>query len=130
MNLIDFSSALNTIIPQHLLNKLAPLGLGIPQCNWLLDFLTNRPQGADGKQHLQRHLPEHRLPKGCVLSPLLFTLMTHDCCARFSTNHIVKNADNTTVVGLISDDEELVYREKVRQLVKWCNTNNLVLNVD
>ena len=56
--------------------------------------------------------------------------MTHDCCARFSTNHMVKYADNTTVVGLIKDDNEDAYREEVRQLVGWCNTHNLVLNVN
>ncbi|KAF7646431.1 hypothetical protein LDENG_00188040, partial [Lucifuga dentata] len=49
--------------------------------------------------------------------------MTHDCC-------IVKYADDTTVVGLIRDDNDLAYREEVEQLVDWCNLNNLVLNVD
>ncbi len=69
-------------------------------------------------------------PQGCVLSPLLFTMMTHDCRARFSTNHVVKYADDTTVVGFIQEDNEQAYREEVRQLVDWCNTNNLLLNVE
>ena len=37
---------------------------------------------------------------------------------------------NTAVVGLIWDDKELVYREEVKQLADWCNTNNLSLNVN
>ncbi|XP_040908606.1 NACHT, LRR and PYD domains-containing protein 12-like, partial [Toxotes jaculatrix] len=69
-------------------------------------------------------------PQGCVLSPLLFTLMTHDCVPRSATNHIVKFADDTTVVGLIRDDNDLAYREEVEQLVRWCEGNNLILNVD
>ncbi|XP_061817520.2 uncharacterized protein [Nerophis lumbriciformis] len=53
--------------------------------------------------------------------------MTHDCCARSTTNHIVKY---TTVVGLIRDNNDIDYREEVKHLVDWCTTNNLVLNVD
>ncbi|KAL0147043.1 hypothetical protein M9458_057567 [Cirrhinus mrigala] len=68
-------------------------------------------------------------PQGCVLSPLLFTLLTHDCTAKFSSNHIIKFADDTTVVGLISNNDETHYREEVAQLAKWCGANNLSLNV-
>ena len=41
MLFLDFSSAFNTIIPQWLVDK---LGFSTPLCNWLLDFLTGRPQ--------------------------------------------------------------------------------------
>ena len=131
MLFLDFSSAFNTIIPQQLVDKLDPLGLGTPLCNWLLDFLTNRPQSVRvGNNSSSVISLSTGSPQGCVLSPLLFTLMTHDCCARFSTNHMVKYADDTTVVGLIKDDNEDAYREEVRQLVGWCDTHNLVLNVN
>nr|XP_061780940.1 uncharacterized protein LOC133572176 [Nerophis lumbriciformis]XP_061780941.1 uncharacterized protein LOC133572176 [Nerophis lumbriciformis] len=56
--------------------------------------------------------------------------MTHDCCARSTTNHIVKYADDTTVVGLIRDNNDMDNREEVKHLVDWCRTNNLVLNVN
>lgn len=55
--------------------------------------------------------------------------MTHDCCTRYNSNHIIKFADDTTVVGLISNKDELAYRE-VNQLVVWCDNNNLSLNVN
>ena len=41
----------------------------------------------------------------------------------------VKFADDTTVIGLISDDDESAYRDDVKQLVSWCASNDLVLNV-
>ncbi|KAK3526815.1 hypothetical protein QTP70_033751 [Hemibagrus guttatus] len=44
MLFIDFSSAFNTIIPQHLIEKLSLLGLNNSLCNWILDLLTGRPQ--------------------------------------------------------------------------------------
>ncbi|KAI4892920.1 hypothetical protein NFI96_001301 [Prochilodus magdalenae] len=38
MLFIDFSSAFNTIIPQHLIGKLNLLGLNTSLSNWILDF--------------------------------------------------------------------------------------------
>ncbi|KAK1803181.1 hypothetical protein P4O66_021705, partial [Electrophorus voltai] len=92
MLFIDFSSAFNTIVPQHLIGKLSLLGLNTSLCNWILDFLTGRPQS--------------------------------------SSNHIIKFADDTTVVGLINKVNESAYREEVQELVSWCKVNNLYLNVD
>ena len=41
---IDYSSAITTIVPSKVINKLRTLGLNISLCNWILDFLTGRPQ--------------------------------------------------------------------------------------
>ncbi|KAI3367873.1 hypothetical protein L3Q82_026708 [Scortum barcoo] len=41
---------------------------------------------------------------------------------------VVKFADNTTIVGLISDNDETHYREEIQHLTQWCSNNNLVLN--
>lgn len=65
-----------------------------------------------------------------MFSPVLFTLLTHDCTARFSSNHIIKFADDTTVVSLITNDDDTLYREEVGQLIRWCKNNNLSLNVE
>ncbi|PWA27236.1 hypothetical protein CCH79_00013873 [Gambusia affinis] len=45
-------------------------------------------------------------PQGCMLSLLLFTLLTYDCSARHPSCHIVKFADNTAVVGRITNSDE------------------------
>ncbi|KAL0197539.1 hypothetical protein M9458_006079, partial [Cirrhinus mrigala] len=130
MLFIDFSSAFNTIIPQQLINKLNLLGLNTSLCNWTLDFLTGRPQAVRvGHNTSSTTTLSTGAPQGSVLSLLLFTLLTHACTAKFSSNHIIKFADDTTVVGLIINNDETHYREEVAQLAEWCGTNNLSLNV-
>ena len=130
MLFIDFSSAFNTVILQQLVCKLTDLGLSPSLCNWLLDFLTERPQAVRVNNNTSNTLTlSTGAPQGCVLSPLLFTLLTHDCKPNYSSNHIVKFADDTTVVGLISHNDETNYRKEVNQLARWCHNNNLFLNV-
>ena len=69
-------------------------------------------------------------PQGCVLSPLLYSLFTHDCVAMHASKSIIKFADATTVVGLITNNDETAYREEVRALEVWCQENNFSLNVN
>ena len=68
--------------------------------------------------------------QGCVLSPLLYSLFPHDCVAMHASISIIKFADDTTVVGLITNNEETVFREEVRALGVWCQDSNLTLNVN
>ena len=42
---------------------------------------------------------------------------------------MTKFADDTTLTGLISDNDESTYRVQVESLIHWCNENNLLLNV-
>ncbi|CDQ88688.1 unnamed protein product [Oncorhynchus mykiss] len=46
-----------------------------------------------------------------------------------NSNTIIKFADDSTVVGLITDNDETAYREEVRDLAGWCQNNNLSLSV-
>ncbi|KAI4876407.1 hypothetical protein NFI96_004026 [Prochilodus magdalenae] len=43
---IDYSSAFNTVVPHRLTYKLSSLGLHPTLCDWLLSFLTGRPQSV------------------------------------------------------------------------------------
>ena len=49
--------------------------------------------------------------------------------ATYDSNTVLKFADNTTVVGLISGDNESAYREEVSDLAVWCQSSNLTLNI-
>ncbi|KAI4892922.1 hypothetical protein NFI96_001303 [Prochilodus magdalenae] len=130
MLFVDFTSAFNTMIPQTLTDKLSSLGLPSSLCNWVLDFLTNRPQSV--RIHnltSSTTILSTGSPQGCVLSPLLFTLLTYDCSPIHPGCHIVKFADDMAVVGCITNSDESGYRQEVEHLEGWCRKSNLCINV-
>ena len=46
-----------------------------------------------------------------------------------ASRNLIEFANDKTVVGLITDNDEKAYREEVRYLAVWCQNNNLSLNV-
>ena len=97
MLLIDYSSAFNTIVATKLITKLRTLGLNASLCNWILDFLTGRPQVVRVSNNTSASLILNTgASQGCVLSPLLYSLFTHDCVAKHDYNTIIKFADDSS----------------------------------
>ena len=125
MPFIDYSSAFNTVVPSKLFNKLRTRELNTSLCNWILDFLTGCPHVVRvGNNTSATLILNTGAPQGCVLIPLLYSLFTHDCMARHDSNTIITFSDDTTVVGLITDNDETAYREEVRDLAGWWQNNN------
>ncbi len=126
---IDYSSAFNTIVPTKLTVKLSDLGLNTSLCDWIQYFLTARPQVVKVGQFTSNSITLNvGAPQGCVLSPLLYSLYTHDCVSSHSSTSIITFADDTVVLGLINNDET-AYLHEVERLTSWCQDNCLSLNV-
>ncbi|KAK3575632.1 hypothetical protein QTP86_031588, partial [Hemibagrus guttatus] len=130
MLFVDYSSAFNTIILSTITTKLQYLRLSPSMCQWISIFLTGRPQAVRMGRHVSASLTHSTgAPQGCVLSPLLYSLYMYDCVATTNCTTVIKFADDTVVVGLISDNNETAYLEEIRNLENWCQRNNLLLNV-
>lgn len=118
MLFVDYSSAFNTVVPYKLSHKLSTLDPHPILCDWLFDFLTGRPQTVRiGNRTSTSIITNIGTPQGCVLSPILYTLFTHDCVASHKDNIILKFADDTAVIGHITAGEEAAYRTEVASLV-------------
>ncbi len=114
---IDYSSAFNTIVPTKLAVKLSDLGLNTSLCDWIQDFLTARPQVVKVGQFTSNSITLNiGAPQGCVLSPLLYSLYTHDCVSSHSSTSIIKFADDTVVLGLINNNDEATYLDEVERV--------------
>ncbi len=88
------SSAFNTKVPTKLAVKFLDLGLNTSLCDWIQDFLTARPQVVKVGQFTSNSITLNiGAPQGCVLSPLLYSLYTHDCVSSHSSTSIIKFAD-------------------------------------
>ena len=66
-------------------------------------------------------------PQGCVLSPIPYTLYTHNCAASHENTKILKFGDETDL-GLISNSDESAYHKEVEDMGLGCQNNNLTLN--
>ncbi len=127
---IDYSSAFNTIVPTKLAVKLSDLGITSSLCDWIQDFLTARPQVVKVGQFTSNSITLNvGTPQGCVLSPLLYSLYTHNCVSTHSSTSIIKLADDTVFLGLINNNDEAAYLDEVERLTSWCQDNCLSLNV-
>ncbi|KAK3569915.1 hypothetical protein QTP86_007356 [Hemibagrus guttatus] len=118
---VDFSSAFNTIIPALLRDKLFQLNVPDSMCSWITDFLTDRRQFVRLGTHVSdlQHISTGS-PQGCVLSPLLFSLYTNGCTSGHQSVKLLKFADDTTLIGLISDGNESAYRgTTITKELKW-----------
>ena len=94
-----------------------------------LDIGLNRSQCVKVGEHVSNTISINTgAPQGCVLSPLLYTLYTHDCSASLPTNYIIQFADDTTILGLITNNET-AYKEETELLAEWCKKHNLVLSI-
>jgi hypothetical protein len=83
-------------VPTKLITKLRNMELNTSLRNWILDFQTGHHQVVRVGNNTSATLIRNTgAPLGCVLSPLLYTLFTHNCMAKHDSNTIIKFADNS-----------------------------------
>ncbi|KAI3352442.1 hypothetical protein L3Q82_005395 [Scortum barcoo] len=72
---------------RQLILKLDQPVINTSLCNWLFYFLIGRPQAVPvGRNTSSITTLNTEALQGCVLSPLLFALLTHDCTPSHSSN--------------------------------------------
>ncbi|KAL0149225.1 hypothetical protein M9458_055459, partial [Cirrhinus mrigala] len=122
MLFVDFNSAFNTVLPSKLIIKLRDLDINTSLCNWIMDFLTNRPQHVRSGHICSTTVTLNTgVPQGCVLSPFLYFLFTHDCRPVYGSNTIIKFADDTTggdqAPGHLTNNNLLLNTTKTKELI-------------
>lgn len=107
-------------------DTLSQLSVPDSTCSWIMDFLF------DWTQHMKLGNDSRCIstssPQGCILSPLLLSLYTNGCAYSHQSVTLLKIADDTTLIRLISGGDESAYRWEIDRLVTWCSQNSLELN--
>lgn len=125
----DFSSAFNTIQPSLLQSKMENAGVHHGMVNWIIDYLSNRPQYVRMQDCVSQVVRcSTGVPQGTVLAPFLFTFYTSDFQYNSKSCHLQKFSDDSAIVGCITDHDESEYRELLKSFVDWCEKNGLRLN--
>ena len=126
----DFSSAFNTIQTHLLVQKLLNMKLPSSVISWIFDYLTSRLQYVRLNGLLSSAIRTNSgAPQSTVLAPFLFALYTADCRSTDESCPLVKFADDTELVGKISNDEDAIYHKQIENFVNLCDKNYLYLNV-
>ena len=73
-------------------------------------------------------LQHHGSPQGCALSPLPFIFYTGDCTSTQPNSHIVKFADDTVLMSLLSGHKQY-HCSTLQDFVEWCRNFCFELNV-
>ena len=84
--------------------------------------------GEAGEEHFQLHGHQHWLTAGLRPIPTTVLSTTNSCVSHHPSVKLLKFADDTTMVGLITRGDESTYRGEIERLQSWCNVNNLELN--
>ncbi len=126
---IDFSSAFNTVRPHILMERLNKLGVKSRLFRCVESFLTSRVQCVKVNSVLSSPIVTNTgAPQGSTISPVLYTLYTNECRGFSSDICNIKYADDTAIVGLITEDE-VDYHRGVGEFVDWCQSRFLQLNI-
>ena len=125
---LDYSSAFNTISVEKLVKRLDHLDRNI--VNWIFSFLTNRLQYTYANDSLSGKISTSTgTPQGAVLSPVLFAIYTSIITSESSNVTVIKYADDTVIVGLLSQTEDTnCYMNEIKRICKLSSEHSLILN--
>ena len=112
-----------------MIKKHIDLGVGKQFVRLVHSFLANRSQYVNVSAECSSHVSiSTGTTQGCILSPFVYTMYTNSRRSAYSNNHHFKCADDTALVGLLSDDET-DYRNDIDYFVSKCVANCIELNV-
>ena len=126
---VSLTRTLNYLVTREM-DKLMKMNVNANLVVWIQSFLSNRIQYVNFNGTLSDVFEIHTgAPQGCLLSAVIFIIHTA-ACRNVSKHVIIKYADETLIIGLISNEEDAdTYSQEIDHFVEWCDCNFLNLNI-
>ena len=127
----DFSKAFDSVDHNILLHKLNLLGFSGNFLKWISSYLSGRTQNVRILNNISNSVPvTSGVPQGSHLGPLLFNLFLYDLSIILKdVNHLFYADDLKIFHELKDNNDAALLQSKLDELAKWCNNNNLHLNI-
>ena len=126
----DLQQAFDTISHEHLLYKLAKVGINGNMLSWIEEYLRDREfQYLIGNSRSDVAPMKRGLPQGSILSPTLFNVMISDI-PHPERIKVYEYADDIAISVTCKDLQEAtnLIQGAISQIEDWTNTWNLKLN--
>lgn len=128
---LDFSKAFEKAVHTILLKKMYKIGFHSSLLKWIESYLSDRRCFVYiDNEPSDSYIATSGVPQGSVLGPLLFILFVNDVCEIFRFCKCLLYADDLKIFSVVSNSFQIhCLQEDLNQLYKWCDLNNLPLNV-
>lgn len=137
---LDYSKAFDSLNHDHLMKKLATLGIRGTAHDWFKSYLTGRNQIVEMSYVTNKTIQQAKskpkriirgVPQGSVLGPVLFILYTSDFSRYLNSySQCIMYADDTVL--LLSNENpnqlEVSSNTAFNMAVQYCHQNDLVIN--
>ena len=127
----DFQKAFDKVNHIILIKKLLQIGIHGDLLRWLESYLSNRTQLViiNGYQSSPSYVSSG-VPQGSNLGPLLFLIFINDLSSVLHCNFVLFADDLKLYHKILSDDDHKVLQKDLDELSKWCEINDMFLNID
>lgn len=128
----DFSKAFDKINHDLLIDKLGKIGIHGSLLRWIDSYIRNRSQAVCLKGYCSQYLPiPSGVPQGSHLGPVLFSLYINDIGKIFkNTNHLLYADDTKFYRSIVTDNDCHKLQSDIDELSKYCDENQLFLNIE
>ena len=129
---VDLSKAFDTVDHAQLLSKLSVYGIKDKELAWLSSYLFDRKQFGvfDGQSSGMQPISSG-VPQGSILGSLMFILLINDIESNLKLCNTILYAEDTVLfyAGKTSTEIENILSSELKQIARWFNENNLVINL-